>query len=361
MVTPESVHTPAVPGSFLIAEQTTVTDAVTAADWDAFVATRPDATSYHRWVWRDVFTRAFGHRTDYLAAMRGDRIVGVLPLVQFTSRLFGRFMVSLPFVNYGGVLAEDAAAAEALVARAGDLARQRRLAHVELRHCQRRFPLLPVKQHKVTMILPLPRQWQIAWEQLDRRVRNHIRKAEKSGLKVASGGTELLPDFYSVFAQNMRDLGTPVYGRRFFEQVVERLGADARVFVASLDGRPIAGAVTVGHRGTLEVPWASSLKEFRALNANTLLYWEMVKWAIERGYDTFDFGRSTPNDGPYQFKAQWRAQPHPLYWEYTLLDGATMPDQSPKNPKFDLAIRVWQRLPVWFATAAGPHIVKNIP
>ncbi|MCA1651270.1 MAG: GNAT family N-acetyltransferase [Acidobacteria bacterium] len=172
---------------------------------------------------------------------------------------------------------------------------------------------------------------------------------------------ELLGAFYPVFAENMRDLGTPVYGRRFFEQILAHVGTDARVFVVTLERKPVAASITIGYRGKLEVPWSSSLKQYRMLNANTLLYWEMLKWAIEHRFHTFDFGRSTPNDGPYQFKAQWKAQPHPLSWEYALVNGSTMPDQSPKNPKFSLAIRLWQRLPVSVATTLGPSIVRSIP
>jgi FemAB-related protein (PEP-CTERM system-associated) len=338
-----------------------VGSAASRADWDAFVDGHADATAYHRWAWREVFQQAFGHQTEYLTAERSGRIVGVLPLVQMDSWLFGRFFVSLPFVNYGGVLADDPGSAQALIDRAAAMARERGLAHVELRHMARRFPALAAKQHKVTMLLPLPGDVAVAWEQLDRRVRNHIRKGEKSGFETRSGGAELLADFYPVFAENMRDLGTPVYSRRLFEQVLDRVGADARVFVVRLKDKPVAVSITIGYRGKLEVPWSSSLKQYRGLNANTVLYWEMLKWAIDNRFHTFDFGRSTPNDGPYQFKAQWKAQPHPLAWEYALVNGAPIPDQSPKNPKFSLAIRMWQRLPVRVATLIGPAIVRNIP
>ncbi|MCA1560498.1 MAG: FemAB family PEP-CTERM system-associated protein [Acidobacteria bacterium] len=343
------------------AAQIDITNTAAASDWDWFVNAHPEATGYHLSAWRDVFQTAFGHQTEYLSASRSGRITGVLPLVQFDSWLFGKFFVSLPFVNYGGVLADDQATAEALVESATVLARERGLAHVEFRHTARRFPSLAAKQHKVTMLLPLPGEVQQAWDQMDRRVRNHVRKGEKSGLQATSGGAELLGAFYPVFAENMRDLGTPVYGRRFFEQILAHVGTDARVFVVTLERKPVAASITIGYRGKLEVPWSSSLKQYRMLNANTLLYWEMLKWAIEHRFHTFDFGRSTPNDGPYQFKAQWKAQPHPLSWEYALVNGSTMPDQSPKNPKFSLAIRLWQRLPVSVATTLGPSIVRSIP
>jgi FemAB-related protein (PEP-CTERM system-associated) len=335
--------------------------AATASDeWDAYVRRQPHATGYHGWAWKQVFERAFGHRTDYLAARRGSAIVGVLPLVQLESRLFGRFMVSLPFVNYGGVVADDDAAGAALVSHAAMLAAERGLAHVELRHVARQFPALPAKQHKVTMLLDLERDTDALWTRLDRRIRNHVRKAEKAGVQVTAGGGALLDEFYGVFATNMRDLGTPVYGRGLFQEVVAALGDRATVFVARVDGRTAAAGITLHQGDTVEVPWSSSLREYRATSANTLLYWRMIAAAAAHAR-RFDFGRSSPGDGPFQFKQQWGARPTPLFWEYVLAEGAPLPDLRPANPKFRLAVRVWQQLPVAVATAIGPRIVRYIP
>src|SRR5262245_30036533 len=168
--------------------------------WDAFVTANPRAVGYHEWAWRDVIGRTFGHECIYLMARQKGAIQGVLPLVAIKSRLFGRTMTSLPFVNYGGVLAEEKDAARALIAAATDAARARGCRHVELRHFDRQFPDLPYKQHKVTMRLPLQPGM---WERIDRKVRNQVRKAEKSQLSLQRGGAELLGDFYTVFARNM--------------------------------------------------------------------------------------------------------------------------------------------------------------
>ena len=338
-----------------------VTDTVGQAEWDAFVMTRPDATGYHLWAWRRVFEQAFGHETCYLAARRGNEVVGVLPLVAFRSWLFGRFMVSLPFVNYGGVLASEDAAVEALVAEATRAASSRGCRHLELRHTSRRLPDLPVKQHKVGMMLALAADATKAWDQLDRKVRNQVRKAQKSELVSVVGGRELLDEFYAIFAVNMRDLGTPVYGREFFARVLEEFPEAARVHVVRLGATPVAAGITFAHRRTIEVPWASSLKAYRALCPNNLLYWSIIEHAVSSGFETLDFGRSTPNEGTYEFKRQWGAVPSPLFWEYALVAGETMPDQSPANPKFKSAIELWKRLPVPVATAIGPHIVRSIP
>jgi FemAB-related protein (PEP-CTERM system-associated) len=339
-----------------------VTVAITDDDsaWNAYVGGHPDAAAYHQWAWREVFSAAFGHDSIYLAAQEGNRITGVLPLVEFRSRLFGTFAVSLPFVNYGGVVADTGEVRGALSARAVALARERGWRHVELRHTCRQFTEWPVKRHKVGMWLPLSADPEGLWSSLDRKVRNQVRKAEKSGCVAEHGGAELLGDFYRVFAHNMRDLGTPVYGRDFFAEVLRAFPGDTRVFVVRVLGEAVAASITVGWRDKVEVPWASSLRAHAPSSPNTLLYWTMLKWAVEHHYTMFDFGRSTPDEGTFHFKKQWGAEPHELAWEYLGLTGE-MPDQSPKNPKFRAAIAMWQHLPVPVATALGPAIVRNIP
>ena len=340
----------------------TIADDVSAAAWDGYVSGHRQAVCYHLHAWRAVFERAFGHRTVYLAAKLGESIVGVLPLVEMRSLIFGRFFVSLPFVNYGGVLADNAVVERALFDRAGELAQERGLSHVELRHFACHFSDAPAKQHKVTMLLPLAPDTEAMWAVLDRKVRNQVRKAEKSGLTCESGGAELLDAFYPVFATNMRDLGTPVYPRRLFQEVFTALPERTRVFVVrTTDSKPVAAGVWLRFRDTVEVPWASSLREFRAASPNNLLYWEAIKRAIEERATTFDFGRSTPNEGTYHFKAQWGAEPMPLCWEYKLVGGAVLPDSSPKNSKFSFAIEAWKRLPLSIANTLGPHIVRGIP
>ncbi len=330
-------------------------------EWDAFVNARAGATGYHLWRWRRVFERVFGHRTEYLIARRDREVCGILPLVLFRSAVFGRFAVSLPFVNYGGVVADDAASARGLLARAVEIARRHNAAHVELRHGSKQFDDLPSKQHKVAMTLRLPSSVEEAWAGLDRKVRNQVRKAEKSGLVVESGGPELIPFFYRVFAHNMRDLGTPVYSRRLFEEVFAQFPDRARIFLVRQQATTVGGGVAYRHRDVVEVPWASSLPAFRSMCPNNLLYWRIIEWAIGQGIGVLDFGRSTPHEGTYHFKQQWGAMPQPLWWEYAMLEGQTLPDHSPKNPRFAGAIAVWKRMPLAIANGIGPFIVRSIP
>jgi serine/alanine adding enzyme len=327
-------------------------------EWDAFVAGRPDATGYHEWAWRRVFQGAFGHECLYLAARRDGRIAGILPLVETRSFLFGRALTSLPFVNFGGVLADSDDTAHALVAESARLAASRRCRHVELRHVDRRFGDLPVKQHKVTMRLPLEAEM---WGRIDRKARNQVRKAEKSGLTVVRGGAELLPEFYRVFARNMRDLGTPVYPRKFFAAVLAAFADRTRLIVVRLKDTAVAAGLTYRTGDTVEIPWASSIRDYNPLCPNHLLYWHAIETALAEDVRMFDFGRSTPGEGTFKFKEQWGARPVQLHWEYWLASGDALPDQSPKNPKFRVAIESWKHLPLWLANTLGPGIVRGIP
>jgi FemAB-related protein (PEP-CTERM system-associated) len=328
------------------------------AAWEAFVQARTPANAAHAWAWRGVIARAFGHECVYLIARSDGRVSGVLPLVFIRSRLFGRSLTSMPFLNYGGVMADDERTARALVDAAGGVARERSCGHVELRHVARRFEDLPSRQHKVSMWLPLEPG---LWERLDRKVRNQVRKAEKSGLTVARGGAALLDEFYAVFSRNMRDLGTPVYGRPFFAAILDAFGDAARLIVVRKGETPVAAGFTLRTGAAVEIPWASSIREYNALCPNHLLYWHALETATAEGATTFDFGRSTPGEGTYKFKEQWGAAPIALHWEYVLTGRGGVPDQGPTNPKFRLAIAAWKRLPLWAANAAGPRIVRGIP
>ena len=337
-----------------------VTEASRASDWESYVSSHTDATAYHQWRWRNVFEDAFRRDCIYLVARDRERVVGVLPLVEFSSRVFGTFAVSLPFVNYGGILGDGEPAAKALAAHAVALASQRGWSHVELRHVTRRHPEWPVRRHKVAMWLPLPDHSDVLWSALDRKVRNQVRKAEKCQCVPEDGGKELLADFYRVFARNMRDLGTPVYGQRFFDEVVRAFPDDTRVFIVRIGAEPIAASLTISWRDRIEVPWASALRHHTDKSPNMLLYWAMLRWAVERRFKTFDFGRSTPEEGTFQFKKQWGAEPSTLAWEYLGLAGQ-VPDLTPANPRYRAAISTWQRLPLRVANLLGPAIIRHIP
>lgn len=331
-------------------------------EWDAYVASHPCATNYHQFDWRKVIEKSFGHRTYYLSARNHrDEICGLLPLVHINSRLFGSFLVSLPFFNYGGLLCNGENAGANLLDKARCLLGEIRADHAELRHLDIRLEGLATKEHKVTMILDLSRDEDAQWKALDAKVRNQVRKAEKCGLTAVCGHLELLDGFYEVFCRNMRDLGTPVYGKSFFRNILETFPDTTRIISVMLENKTVASGILTWFKDNLEVPWASSISDHREKCPNNLLYWEAIRFAIRNGSRKFDFGRSTPGEGTYRFKKQWGALPYPLYWQYLLKDGKQLPELNPKNPKYEMAIKVWQRLPLALTNVLGPRIVKNIP
>ncbi|MEQ1800510.1 MAG: FemAB family XrtA/PEP-CTERM system-associated protein [Gammaproteobacteria bacterium] len=332
-----------------------------ASRWDAFVAAHPGASAYHSWQWREIVTGEFGCEAYYLAARAGGgEWCGVLPLVRLRSGLFGDFLVSLPFFNYGGILAAGDDADAALMSAASALAARLGVSHVEFRDQYPRAGL-PVRTDKVAMILDLAPSVDGQWTALGSKLRAQIRRPEKEGATTRFGAVDLVPDFYRVFARNMRDLGTPVYAQSFFRRIAEQVAGQARIAVVYLQGRPVAAGFTLRHGDRMEIPWASSLREWNRVGVNMQLYWSVLKDAIESGVRQFDFGRSSVDAGTFKFKAQWGAEPRQLYWHYWLKPGQPMPNLTPDSPKYALAIRAWQRLPVPVANFIGPWIVRNLP
>jgi FemAB-related protein (PEP-CTERM system-associated) len=315
--------------------------------------------------WLDVLHRAFRHEVYALEAVDGERTRGFLPLAFVRSVLFGRFLVSLPYLNSNGVVADDDESRRQLIDRAAALAAELRVRYLELRHEQKaQHPALTRSlETKVHMRLPLPDFPGPLWERVPAKVRNQVRKGEKSGLAVARGGEELLPEFYSVFSRNMRDLGTPVYSAALFAAVLRQFPSDAELFVVRSGSLPVAAALLLHGPGVTEVPSASSLREYNPTCANMLLYWKLLERAVERGQAVFDFGRSTIDGPTYRFKRQWGAIPVPAVWQYHRPGGDAAGDDAPRpeNPRYQRLIAVWRKLPVSVTRWIGPPIVRGIP
>lgn len=328
---------------------------------DAFVQSHSSGLLYHLSGIQRVICTTFRHESIYLCARAGRQITGVLPLIHMRSRLFGNFLISVPFFNYGGVCAADEPTREHLLEAAISEAQRCGAAHIELRHTDVQYPALQSKSHKVAMILELPKTEDELWASFKSKLRSQIRRPGKDGVTAKIGKLNLLDDFYHVFATNMRDLGTPVYARALFENMLREFPNSTWIITAYLGDEPIAAGFLAGYKEMIEIPWASSVREHNRLSANMLVYWEALKLAVEQGYTRFDFGRSTPNEGTYKFKAQWGSRPVALHWEYWLPNGKPLPDISPTNSKYQAAIRLWQKLPIPVTRLIGPPIVRNIP
>jgi serine/alanine adding enzyme len=332
------------------------------AEWDRFVEAAPAATIYHRYAWRRVVCSLFSHEAFYLAVHDTNRaIVGVLPLIRLKSWLFGDFLVSLPYFNYGGLLVRSPEIGERLLDSAIELAQRVGASHMELRHSENVSTDLVARTDKVAMLRRLPATGAELWKELPGKLRAQIKRPLREGAECVIGGPELLDDFYRVFAQNMRDLGTPVYPQEFFAAILRAFPSATAIAVVRLAGTPVATGLLMEHRNVMEIPWASSLRGVNPLGVNMLMYWNVLERAVARGCTVFDFGRSTVNSGTFLFKRQWGAEPLQLHWHYWLRAGREPPHLNPSNPKYRLAVAGWRRLPLWFANWLGPHLVKNLP
>lgn len=327
----------------------------------AFCEAHGSPSQGHRPQWLDILRDGLGHRPTPITARRDGQIVGWLPMVATRSVLFGRRLVSLPYVSEAGVLAEDRRTAQALVNHAKTLAKRSHADNVELRH-RAGFSvdhLNPTRRNKVGMTLALADDDEAMWSAVPSKVRNLVRKAEKLGVTTRVGGAELLNPFFRIFARNVRDLGTPVLPKRLFHAILHHLPDDAEIVLAEYDGRIVAAALLIHGRGVTEVPTASSLRPFNFTNANMALYWRLLTRSIERGSATFDFGRATEHSGPHRFKKQWKAEQHRLGWQRI--------DVAPhskavcrEDERFGLAIKAWQHMPIWMTRGLGPMISRTL-
>jgi FemAB-related protein (PEP-CTERM system-associated) len=330
-------------------------------EWNAYVRKNPDTKIYHRAEWRDLIRKTFGHQDAYYIARDPSRnIVGVLPLIRLQSLLFGDFMVSMPYFNYGGAVADHDSVERSLMGMANEHARQLGVSHVEYRDVIPRSDLA-VRTDKVSMILQLPDSVDSLWNSFTSKLRSQIRRPLRESPETYNGGIEYLDDFYTVFARNMRDLGTPVYSKAFFGNILDCFPQESRIIVVRLGDMPVAAGFLLGYKGNLEIPWASSIRDVSHLSMNMLLYWEVLRFAVQEGYRRFDFGRSSKGSGTYRFKQQWGARPEQSYWHYWLGAGHEPPALNPDNPRYALAIKLWKRLPLVISNRLGPWIVRNLP
>jgi len=330
--------------------------------WDAYVQQHEQATLYHLSPWKRIIEQTFGHTAYYLAAWQHDQIVGILPLTFLKSLIFGKFLISLPFFNYAGILADSNDVRQRLLYEATRIAGQIGAEHIELRHLEAYEALgLPVKTSKVLMVLDLPDTADELWKRFKSKLRSQIRRPTKEGYMTKIGHLDEVDSFYAVFAENMRDLGTPVYTKRLFENILRAFPETARICTVYDGDTPIASGFVIGYRNCLQIPWASSIRTHNRFSPNMLMYWTILEFACHQGYKQFDFGRSTVGESTYKFKQQWGAQPVQCYWHYWLPSGNELPEINPHNPKYKLLIHTWQRLPIGITKWIGPHIVKNLP
>lgn len=326
-----------------------------------FLRRQPGVLSRHP-AWLTILSNSLSHVPYCVEVVEDNETRGFLPLAYVQSALFGRFLVSLPYVNYGGAVADDISVEQQLLDGAMNLADQLNVRYLEIRQekAAAHSSLHSRTNHKVHMRRNLSASVGQLWDQLTAKVRNQVRKGQKSGLTVSWGGEELLRDFYSVFSHNMRDLGTPVYGSSLFRSVLRQFPDRSEFCVVRAGTMPVSAALLLHGWGITEVPSASSLRCYNHTCANMLMYWHLLERTVERGQATFDFGCCTPQGSTYRFKKQWGAEPQAAVWQYHLRTGSLL-DVRPENPRYARLVQAWQRMPVWLTRVIGPLVVRGIP
>jgi len=330
-----------------------------AARWDAFVYASPEATFFHRADWQGIIREVFKHPTWYLYAEENGEIVGVLPLAQINSLLFGNSLTSLPFAVYGGVVASRPDVVSMLEQEAQKLAQELKVDHLEFRNLTPRHSEWPIQDLYVTFrkeILPDVEANMLA---IPRKQRAMVRKGIKNGLISTVDPT--CDRFFSLFADNVHRHGTPALPKRYFDSLLRTFGNDCEILtVTGSDGRLLSSVLSFYFRDEVLPYYAGDDEAARDQAANDFKYWELMRRACERGLKIFDYGRSKVGTGPYAFKKNWGFEPRPLSYEYCLYKGNDIPQNNPSNAKYKLFIAAWRRLPIGLANLLGPHIVRNL-
>jgi FemAB-related protein (PEP-CTERM system-associated) len=329
-----------------------------AARWDAFVQKCPEATFFHRAGWKNVIERAFGHRTHFLYAESAGEIQGVLPLAEIKSRLFGHSLSSLPFCVYGGIAATSEAARRMLDEAAQQLAARLQVGHLEYRNLMPQHADWASKPLYVTFRKEIDPEEEKNMLAIPRKQRAMVRKGIKAGLQ-----SEIDPDierFFHAYSSSVHRLGTPVFSKKYFAILKEVFADDCELMVITNQGRTVCAVMSFYFRDEVLPYYGGGTDEARAVAGNDFMYWELMRRACVRGYRVFDYGRSKLGTGSYDFKKNWGFEPTPLHYEYQLHKSKAVPDTNPLNPKYQLFIKMWQRMPLALANRIGPHIVKNL-
>lgn len=327
--------------------------------WDDYVSRHPESTFFHQIGWKRVIERNFGHKSCYFLAEEGGEIRGILPLFSIKSRLFGKFLVSLPFAVYGGMCFDNLEAEDLLINEAKEIAKEKNFEYLELRNMKKNGLSLPVKDLYETFIKELPADPRECWQSLKRKARASAQKGVLASLK-AEMNRDRLKEFYDIYAHSVRNLGTPIFSFKFFKNLMEEFGQKIDILSVKLQEKIIAGVMVFSFKDTINPYYGGALKDYWKYSPNNFMYWKLMEYGCNQGYRYFDFGRSRKDAGSGHFKKNWGISPQPLAYQYYLNKIDKIPNVSPANPKYDLPRRIWKRLPVSVTKVLGPPLVKYL-
>jgi FemAB-related protein (PEP-CTERM system-associated) len=332
-----------------------------AGPWDEFVNGQPSGTLFHLTGWKRAIEKTFGFQSCYFYAERDGRITGIVPLFFVNNWVIGNCLHSVPFGVYGGICAADQESHDALLAHVKQLAVTKQVEHLDLH--QRDGALHP-DFHSNTLYVafttPLSPNPEANLKKLPRDTRYMIRKGEKAGLR-EQHGVDQLDDFYPLFCDSMRRLGTPVFPISLFKNLIYEFSSQVDLTMIYSDTKPVSGVLSFTFRDVFLPYYAGANSLAPGLAANNFMYWHLMKHAAEQGFRSFDFGRSKKNTGAYQFKSQWGMTVEELKYQVYLVRRKTVPNFSPVNPKYEMATRVWRQLPMGLTKSLGPRIVRWFP
>lgn len=331
-------------------------------DWNNYVINSPTSSFVHHCAWKEIVENIYGHKPYYLIASENEKIVGVLPLFLISIPLLGKTLSSGIFGSYGGICADNFDIAKSLMNEAEKLSRSLNAKYLELKNFDN-YNLQNDKWDKYldyyTLVLKLDKDPEVVWNNITKKARQNIRKAQSSNITVVTGN-EYLNDFYELMANNMRLLGTPVHSKKFYEAILKIFNGDAELFIARLSDKTISVALTIKF-GKYIFGYANAAHpDFLSYKPNFLIYWEIIKSVAGSNIELFDLGRSLINSGTFIFKQNFGAYPAPLYYDYYLNKIKTIPAINQENIKFKLATNIWSHLPLSVTKIVGPHLIKYV-
>ena len=330
-------------------------------EWDEYVDSHEAGTLFHKIAWKNVIEKTFSYRPLYLAYYHGKRITGILPLFFVKSIFGGKSLISTPFGVYGGVLADNSQAEQALITAAKEFALETNASYIEFRHQKPidSSELYTNDQFYCTFIKNIGKTPEENMALLPRESRRLVRRAIKHGLEAHI--THEIREFYHIYACSVKNLGTPVFPRSLFENIMAERELKPEILLISHRGKRIAGVLSFYYKNTVLPYYGGSLPSKRFLSPNNYMYYALMNHASERGMTYFDFGRSKINTGAYHFKRHMGFEPSALSYQYLLINATSLPNNNPLNPKYRLAIGIWRRLPLTMTKILGPKLVKQFP
>ncbi|MGZ8189867.1 MAG: FemAB family XrtA/PEP-CTERM system-associated protein [Methylococcaceae bacterium] len=326
--------------------------------WDNFVQANANATFFHLSGWKEVIENAFGHKTYFLYVEKDGEMTGILPLVHVKSLLFGNTLVSTAFCVYGGIVAKDEQTYSELDTEACRLADQLGVDCLEMRNRVQKTPDRPYKELYVTFRKELDADVEKNMLAIPRKQRAMVRKGIDAGLTSTIDAD--VDRLHKAYSESVRNLGTPVFSKKYFQILKDVFADKCEVLSVEHNGQLIASVMNFYFKDEVLPYYGGGTELARELKGNDFMYWEVMRRAVEKGVKIFDYGRSKVGTGSYSFKKNWGFTPEPLFYEFHLVKATALPDINPLNPKYQLFIAAWKRLPLPISQLVGPWLSKDL-